>query len=88
MANNFCSEPRNRECAEFHRVDPKRFADKSALKDALACGLTIRCVKCAMTVNELPEMAVAVFGSPPKWFLRVIRNAAKELVVIDTPKRS
>lgn len=76
-----------RECRDFHRVDPKLYRDKSAFKDALACGMPVKCAKCGMTVDQIPDMAVAVFGSPPKWFVRVIRNAAKELVVIDTPRR-
>lgn len=88
MANNFNPFTDARSCKEFHRVDVKLYGSKDAFKDALACGVAIKCAKCGMLATQLPDMAVAVFGAPPKWFLRVIRNASNELVVIDTPRRS
>ncbi len=84
MANNFtvCET-----CPEYHVVDAKLFATKEALRDALECGVTVKCVRCNLTAEQIPTSKQAVFARPPAWFLIVFKNFSNQLVTLEKARK-
>jgi len=75
------------DCKQFHRADPKLYASREVLTQAIECDLPVVCTVCKFSTVEMQNGQEAVFAGPPNWFAKIIRNMSGELFVVTAKAR-